>query len=103
MILNCYENCVLVLIFLFILKKNFCRSCWAFSAISALDGQLAKKLGKFSSLSEQHLVDCNLKSKGCDGGDPMTAFDYILGTSTKGLNTNAVYPVSELVFFSVFC
>ena len=32
----------------------------------------------------------------------MDAYDHILGTSTKGFNTNAVYPVSELAFVFYF-
>jgi hypothetical protein len=73
----------------------FCRSCWAFSAISALEGQLAKKLGKYVSLSEQQLVDCDKVAYGCDGGLVDTAYNYILGTSTKGISTDAAYPVRE--------
>ena len=79
-------------------SQKFCRSCWAFSAVCALEGQLARKLGKYVSLSEQQLVDCDKVSAGCDGGIPGDAYDYILGTSTKGINSNAAYPVSGPIF-----
>ncbi len=46
------------------------------------------------SLSEQQLVDCDKVSAGCDGGIPGDAYDYILGTSTKGIASSAAYPVS---------
>jgi len=53
------------------------------------------------SLSEQQLVDCDPVSSGCSGGDPGDAYNYILGTSTKGINSNTAYPVSEPIVFAI--
>ena len=79
------------------------RSCWAFSAISAVEGQLAKKTGVYLSLSEQQMVSCDTVDLGCRGGDPWNAFNYVLGLPSKGIATASAYPVSicSLAFTSL--
>ncbi len=68
------------------------RSCQAFSAISAVEGQLAKKTGVYLSLSEQHMVSCDKVDFGCRGGDPWTAYNYVLGLPSKGIDSKSAYP-----------
>ncbi|KAK6589836.1 cryptopain precursor [Cryptosporidium xiaoi] len=73
-------------------QKN-CGSCWAFSAIAALEGAMCVQLGKkLPSLSEQQLVDCTRGNgnNGCGGGTMGMAFQYAI--DNKYLCTSVEYP-----------
>ena len=54
-----------------------CGSCWAFSAITALESQWAIQGNELLSLSEQNLVDCVSYCYGCNGGWPSSAYEYV--------------------------
>ena len=62
--------------------QGHCGSCWAFSAIGAIEGAYLAKHKKLLSFSEQQLIDCSTESdtlgqnNGCKGGNFYGAFVY---------------------------
>ena len=62
-------------------NQGSCGSCWAFSAIGAVESRYAISKGSKSIdtlYSEQQLVDCVKAWKGCKGGDMNDAFNYLM-------------------------
>jgi C1A family cysteine protease len=69
-------------------RQGNCGSCFSFSAVGAVEGQYFKCYNKAVALSEQYLIDCAPKQKGCLGGDPRKVADSI---STTGIPLNSEY------------
>ncbi len=57
-----------------------CGSCWSFAAVGLLESYLIKFQGQTTdiNLSEQFLLDCDVLSAGCNGGDSQTAVNYAI-------------------------
>ncbi|KAJ4765007.1 Cysteine protease [Rhynchospora pubera] len=67
-------------------------SCWAFSAVAAIEGAVRLRKGILLSLSEQELVDCVTTCYKCKGGWPTSAFQWVINNG--GIATEAYYPYS---------
>jgi len=70
-----------------------CGSCWAFSVTENVESVwilAGKATNSTLALSPQQIVDCDTNDLGCEGGDPPTAYEYLI--SAGGLEDNADYP-----------
>ncbi|KAF1740677.1 hypothetical protein MXB_3167 [Myxobolus squamalis] len=68
-----------------------CGSCYAFSAVGAIESHFAIHNGNLTDLSVQEIIDCSLKfwNFGCRGGFPQGVYKYCM---ENGLSTSLDYP-----------
>jgi len=75
-------------------NQEQCGSCWAFSATENIESvwMIAKDLtpSNFQPLAPQQIVDCDKSDGGCNGGNPPTAYEYIIRAG--GQDTETSYP-----------
>lgn len=75
--------------------QGACRGCWAFAAISAIEGGYFQLTGELESFSEQEILDCvyewsRPRLYGCkDGGWPVRAYDYVQMSDRLASNKDA--------------
>jgi C1A family cysteine protease len=72
-------------------NQGSCGSCWAFSAVAAVEAAYKIKHKVNLDLSEQELVDCSnqLGSSGCNGGFAQGGLEYF---KSFGVRSEALYP-----------
>lgn len=67
-----------------------CGSCWAFSAIQAVESAWFLSGHALPILSPQQVVDCDTYDQGCNGGDTVSAYTYYI--EKTGLEAEKSYP-----------
>jgi len=77
-----------------------CGSCWAFSAVGAIEGAYAVASGNLVSLSEEELVQCDAVDHGCQGGIMESAFNFV---QQEGLNSESNYEYTSGTGISGTC
>jgi len=78
-----------------------CGSCWAFSITEAIESAVYLSGQSLQSLSMQQVVSCDTSDDGCNGGDPPTAYQYVI--SAGGLESYSAYPYSSGNGYSGSC
>ena len=73
-------------------NQGNCGSCWAFSAVAAMESAHFIKSGSLIKLSEQQCLDCARKN-GCAGGYQEDCFSY--AEEGEKMNTEAEYPYTS--------
>jgi len=71
-------------------NQGQCGSCWAFSITENIESQWALAGNQLTGLSMQQVVSCDSNDGGCNGGDPPTAYEYVI--EAGGLEPYADYP-----------
>jgi len=71
-------------------NQGQCGSCWAFSVTENVESIWALGNNTLVSLSMQQVVSCDQRDDGCGGGNPPTAYEYIMGAG--GLESYIEYP-----------
>ena len=62
----------------YVKDQGTCGSCWTFSTTAVVEAMYKLKHKKYLELSEQYLVDCSLKNEGCNGGNHLRSFRFLL-------------------------
>lgn len=71
-----------------------CGSCWAFSAVDAIESYgFLNGSYKLQELSSQQVNACDKTDGGCNGGDTITAYEYV--QKAGGIETEASYPYTS--------
>ena len=72
-----------------VLDQGKCGSCWAFSVVKSYSHRYCRKYGKKTLFSQSHLVACDRRNSGCQGGLPVSAWRYV---DIKGLPLDECQP-----------
>eukprot|EP00500_Bicosoecida_sp_ms1_P002151 CAMPEP_0203808086 /NCGR_PEP_ID=MMETSP0115-20131106/1419_1 /ASSEMBLY_ACC=CAM_ASM_000227 /TAXON_ID=33651 /ORGANISM="Bicosoecid sp, Strain ms1" /LENGTH=299 /DNA_ID=CAMNT_0050716771 /DNA_START=40 /DNA_END=939 /DNA_ORIENTATION=+ len=71
-------------------NQEQCGSCWAFSTTESIESANFIAGNPLKTLTVEQIVDCDTTDSGCQGGNPTTAFQYVIGAG--GLESESDYP-----------
>jgi len=75
-------------------NQEQCGSCWAFSVTENIESMYCMKnqidCTTFPPLAPQEIVDCDTVDQGCNGGDPPTAYQFVI--QEGGMEDESDYP-----------
>ncbi|KAH0794757.1 cathepsin B [Histomonas meleagridis] len=71
------------------MDQGKCGSCWAFSVAKSFSHRYCQKYGHLSIFSPAHLVGCDRRNAGCQGGTLIPAWRYI---DLKGIPLETCQP-----------
>jgi len=74
-------------------NQGQCGSCWAFSATEQIESSYMQQHGTLYTLSPQQITSCDTQVDGCNGGDTLSAYQYV--NTAGGLDTEAAYPYTS--------
>jgi len=70
-----------------------CGSCWAFSATEEIESRWILAGNDEIEFSPQQITSCDKTDLGCNGGDTLTAYQYVEGAG--GMTTEKKYPYTS--------
>ena len=68
-------------------NQEQCGSCWAFSTTENIESVWALGGNAIVKLAPQQIVDCDTTDAGCNGGNPPTAYEYVIKAGGMELET----------------
>jgi C1A family cysteine protease len=71
-----------------------CGSCYAFSALGAVESRHFIKTGNLLKLSKQEIVDCSYGNQGCGGGSGLMTYNYLIDNGIS-LESDYKYEAKE--------
>jgi C1A family cysteine protease len=74
-------------------NQGQCGSCWAFSATENIESMWALAGHTLTELSMQQITSCDPYDDGCGGGNPPTAYKYVM--QAGGLDSYSSYPYQD--------
>jgi len=74
-------------------NQGQCGSCWAFSATEQIESMWALAGNALTELSMQQITSCDPYDDGCGGGNPSTAYKYVI--QAGGLDSYSSYPYTD--------